>query len=249
MAWVIIALSLLTIPAGFTLSEEYPLVFLLISCVWLVSPVLFTRHKGLFNLCVAQSLFFITLYARSIAASAVAPFDPSNFLSYHLEQGLGFLVLFPLARHFYSLKVLRITRRGLIRACLFGLAIGLPFGTIDYLSGEKVVPMPAMNPLTSLLWIASLSLLVGLLEETLFRGVMYRPARAMVGPRGASLFQGILFSLVHYPNPLSTLAAALLFGVIMVYLVERTGNLFGPIVAHFSNNVVWMLLATQGIAC
>jgi len=220
--------------------------FLSISIIWLVSPVLFTRDRGLFNLCVAQSLFFVTLYVRSIAASAVNPLDPSNLLSYHIEQGAGFFVLFLLARHFYSLEMLRITRRGLVRACLFGLAIGLPFGAVDYLSGEKVVPMPAMNPLASLFWIASLSLLVGLLEETLFRGVMYRPARALVGPRGASLFQATLFSLVHYPNPPSTLVAALLFGVVMVYLVERTGNLFGPVVAHFSNNVVWMLLGTQG---
>ena len=79
-------------------------------------------------------------------------------------------------------------------------------------------------------------------EEILFRGIFYRTARALVGPRTASLYQAVLFSAVHYPNPLSALAAALLFAVIMVYIVERTGNILAPSAAHAANNTVWMML-------
>ena len=118
------------------------------------------------------------------------------------------------------------------------MAIGLPYGVLDHISGEGLVDFPQMSFASTIIWIVSLSLLVGFLEEILFRGVIYRPARALVGPRTASAFQALLFAAVHYPNPASALAAALLFGVLMVYLVERTGNIIAPSMAHFANNTI-----------
>lgn len=245
-AWAILILSLVTLPLSITLSETYPAVFLLISAVWLLSPIFFTGNRALFNLCLAFSLFFVTLYVRALTVSALAQLDPGRLAIYHIEQGITLLVLFLLARHFFSLSMLRITRQGLARAVIFGLAIGLPFGVVDHLSGEKIVPMPELGFSCSILWIVSLSILVGMLEELLFRGVMYRPAREVVGPRFAAIFQALLFSMMHYPNPASALAAAVLFGVIMVYLVEKTGNLFAPGIAHMSNNTIWMILGRFG---
>jgi membrane protease YdiL (CAAX protease family) len=125
---------------------------------------------------------------------------------------------------------------------IIGLSIGLPFGVIDHLSGEGLVQMPEAGFLGTLVWVATLSLLVGMLEETLFRGVIYQPARNLVGPRSASAFQALLFGAVHYPNPAPALALAVLFGVLMVYLLEKTGSILAPGVAHFGNNTVWMML-------
>ncbi len=247
VALAVIGLSLVTLPLGIALSEAYPALFLLISAFWLVSPILFTENRPLFNLCLAHSTFFVILYTRALATSTVRLLGPSMPLGYHLEQAAALAVLILLARRFFTLGMIRMTRQGIGRAMVLGLCIGLPFGVVDHLSGERIVPMPDLGFPASLLWIASLSLLVGMVEEVLFRGVFYRSAKNIVGPRAASLFQGLLFCLVHYPNPASALAAALLFGVIMVFLVERTGNIFGPIVAHFSNNTVWMHLAFYGL--
>ncbi len=241
-AWAMIVLSLVSLPLAFALSADAPIVFLMISVIWLVSPALFSRKRALFSLSLAHSLFFVSIYARVLASSAMAMVDPSNFASYHVEQGVALCVLLLLSRRFYSFPILGISRFGLLRALMIGLAVGLPYGALDHISGEGMIPMPDMGFAYTLVWIASLSLLVGMLEELLFRGILYRSAHNLVGARGASLFQAILFSMVHYPNPVSALAAALLFAVLMVYLLQRTGSLFTPIFAHFGNNTIWMML-------
>jgi membrane protease YdiL (CAAX protease family) len=241
-AWGIIIASLATLPPAFLLSAELPGLFLIVSVLWLVSPALFVDEKPFFNLTLAHSLFFLVLYVRVFVSVAARQVDPELLFSYHLEQGSAFLVLILLVRRFYSLSAIRFVKEGLIRSLVIGLLVGLSFGVLDHLSGEGLVLMPEMGLLSTLVWVASLSLLVGLLEETLFRGVLYRPARNLIGPRSASIFQAVLFASVHYPNPASALAAALLFAVIMVYLVERTGNIITPAIAHFGNNTVWMML-------
>lgn len=243
LAWAVLGLSLATLPLAIALSDAYPAFFLIVSVGWLVSPMFFTQDRALFNLCLAHSLFFVILYVRVLAVSAVRLFDSTELVGYHVEQAAALVVLLLLARHFFSLQFLRIARQGIGKAVAFGLAVGLPFGVLDHLSGERIVGVPSLGWPAYLLWAITLSLLVGMVEEVLFRGVFYRPARNIFGPRTGSVFQALLFSLVHYPNPPSALAAALLFGVIMVFLVERTGNIFGPVVAHFSNNTIWMSLA------
>ncbi len=245
-AKAIMILSLLSIPAGLILAQKQPLLFLIISVTWLVSPVFFTENKPLFNLCLAHSLLFVTLYVRVLASSSAISLNIGDIVSLHLEQALALLVLLPLARHFFSFSMLRLTSRGIVRAVVVGAGIGLPFGVLDYVSGERIVTLPDLGLGWSLVWIISLSVLVGLLEELLFRGVIYLPARNLVGARWGSLFQALLFSAVHYPNPPSALAAALLFAVIMVYILERTGSLVAPSVAHIANNTVWMMLGRTG---
>ena len=240
--WTLIALSLVSLPLAFILSSSIPAVFLVVSVAWLISPMFFVEDRAIFNLCLAHSLFFLTLYVRVLVSSAAGPLDQDYLFTYHLEQAVALVVLVLLTRRLLSFQAMRITKTGMVRALVIGAAVGLPYGVLDHLSGEGLIEMPAMNMLNTFIWIATLAVFVGLLEEILFRGIFYRTARALVGPRTASLYQAVLFSAVHYPNPLSALAAALLFAVIMVYIVERTGNILAPSAAHAANNTVWMML-------
>jgi membrane protease YdiL (CAAX protease family) len=242
ITWTLIVLSLVSLPLSFALSSTVPLVFLVVSIAWLISPMFFIEDRAVFNLCLAHSIFFLTLYVRVLVSSSASPIDQDYLFTYHLEQAAALIVLVVLARRFFSFSALRVTKNGIIRALIIGLAVGLPYGVLDHLSGEGLIDMPTMGVVNTFIWIATLAVFVGLLEELLFRGVIYRAARGLVGPRTASLYQAILFSAVHYPNPLSALAAALLFAVIMVYLVERTGNILAPSAAHAANNTVWMML-------
>jgi membrane protease YdiL (CAAX protease family) len=242
ITWTLLTASLVSIPLAFVLSSSLPVVFLIVSVSWLLSPMFFTEDRALFNLCLAHSLFFLILYVRVLVSSAAEPVDQDHLFTYHLEQGVALLVLLVLARRFFSFPALRLTRDGLVRALLIGLAVGLPYGVLDQASGEGLIEMPSMGFVNTFIWIATLAVFVGLLEELLFRGILYGAARGLVGSRMASLYQAVLFSAVHYPNPLSALAAALLFSVVMVYILERTGNLFAPAAAHAANNTVWMML-------
>lgn len=79
-------------------------------------------------------------------------------------------------------------------------------------------------------------LLAPVVEELLFRGMMY-PALKQVGfPRFALLFTSFFFALIHLN--LMTFLPLFLFAMVLVWLYEQTDNLIVPIVAHSLFNAV-----------
>lgn len=78
-------------------------------------------------------------------------------------------------------------------------------------------------------------------EELLFRGVLQQLIKKMIGnSHGAIWITAILFSALHlqFYGFLPRMLLGLLFG----YLVEWTGTLWLPIVAHFINNAAGVLI-------
>jgi uncharacterized protein len=100
----------------------------------------------------------------------------------------------------------------------------------------------------SLLDFAAISLLAGLGEEMLFRGVVQAGAAEWLGPaRGpwlALALSAVLFGLAH---PLSA-TYALLAGLIGLYLGAiwlASGNLLVPVVAHAGYDFIALVLLTR----
>ncbi len=80
-----------------------------------------------------------------------------------------------------------------------------------------------------------------LLEETLFRGLLYRAWEKRWGSFASAIFTSALFASYH-PFFLS----AFLGGIVFVCLVRRTGTLWGSIPAHaVFNLLLWYPLAGQ----
>lgn len=80
-------------------------------------------------------------------------------------------------------------------------------------------------------------------EEFLFRGIFYHGYRP-AGVRKAIVVSGLCFGLLHMN--LNQFCYAFVLGMIFALLVEATGSIFCPILAHFiinSNSV--MLMAVQ----
>lgn len=89
----------------------------------------------------------------------------------------------------------------------------------------------------SLIFIIVAAVIVApVLEEILFRGVLYGGLRQHLALVPASLICGALFGAVHL-NPLGFLPLAAL-GTFLCLLRERSGGLSAPIAAHAVNNVV-----------
>jgi len=83
----------------------------------------------------------------------------------------------------------------------------------------------------SLLQLAAISLLAGLCEESLFRGVIQAGLASSAGPLPALVLASLLFGLCHFVNRAYAAVAAVIgfhFGLIWQF----TGNLLPPITAH-----------------
>jgi membrane protease YdiL (CAAX protease family) len=72
---------------------------------------------------------------------------------------------------------------------------------------------------------------VPLLEETVFRGFLYRAFRRCSGPALAIPISALLFALAHVPD-WPQMPALFVLGIGLAYLYERSGSLVTPIVFH-----------------
>ena len=83
-------------------------------------------------------------------------------------------------------------------------------------------------------------------EELLFRAVLYLPMRSRYGPVTAALVVSLIFTSVHahLPGMLPLFVLALIF----TWLLEKTGTLFWPILAHavYNGTMVLIMLLLGG---
>jgi membrane protease YdiL (CAAX protease family) len=109
------------------------------------------------------------------------------------------------------------------------LAPAAPFRRLDQLFDELLRPF--LGPCT-LLDLAGISLLAGLGEEMLFRGVLQAAFTGWTGNVWVGLaLASLLFGLVHALTLTYAILATLL-GAYLGYLWQQTDNLLAPIIAH-----------------
>lgn len=143
-------------------------------------------------------------------------------------------------------------------ATLIGVAMGLIMLVADYwpeLATRTAPDAPyALNAVDAAGWLTAM-LTTGLAEETIFRGllvgflVVLVPGRIRAGRFDvpvAAVIVALLFALAHWQsfrvNPFHMAAAqqlyAFVWGLIYVWLMERSRSLLAPIVAHGLGNAV-----------
>ncbi|MDQ4094831.1 MAG: CPBP family intramembrane metalloprotease [Actinomycetota bacterium] len=79
-----------------------------------------------------------------------------------------------------------------------------------------------------------------ILEEIVFRGLLYRAIRARIGVASATVITALAFSAMHF-QPL-LLGVLFAFGVVLALVAEWSDSLYPPIVLHALNNSVAILL-------
>jgi uncharacterized protein len=121
----------------------------------------------------------------------------------------------------------------LIGAALFTMTIGI----IWALGGYAAI---GVNHWTAILTPLAFGVAAGVLEEILFRGVIFRITEEWIGSWGALAFSSILFGAGHLANPHATLTSALAIaleaGVLLgaVFMLRR--RLWLPIGLHAAWN-------------
>jgi len=80
-------------------------------------------------------------------------------------------------------------------------------------------------------------------EEVLFRGAILSGLRTRLNPWAAVVVVGVLFGLFHlYIFRIPTTAA---LGMVLTYLVVRTGSIYAAMIVHFLNNAFGLLLLNE----
>lgn len=93
--------------------------------------------------------------------------------------------------------------------------------------------------------IAALCVIIPIVEELLYRGIVYGRAKDWLGARYAVIVSAVIFGLIHM-NLVQFIYASV-FGLLLAYFMEVSGNLFGAAAAHMAANLTSVLRAETKI--
>lgn len=97
---------------------------------------------------------------------------------------------------------------------------------------------------TMVLEIIGSGILTPILEETLYRGVIYERLRKMMGFAPAMVLSSLLFAVMHFNVVQFVFAFGM--GLLLAWCVEKTGHVYGSIVAHMTSNVLAVIRTETG---
>lgn len=82
-------------------------------------------------------------------------------------------------------------------------------------------------------------------EEFLFRGIIYNRAKKYFGIKAALAVSALLFAVYH--GNLISGSYALVMGLLLAFIYEKTGNYAAPVAAHMVINVCTYVLSYTGV--
>lgn len=88
------------------------------------------------------------------------------------------------------------------------------------------------------------ALVTPLLEELLYRGIVYGRMRRQVGMIPAVLLSALIFGVVHF-NIVQFLYAFLL-GIVLALCMERCNHMYGAVAAHMTANAIAVIRTETG---
>jgi membrane protease YdiL (CAAX protease family) len=88
--------------------------------------------------------------------------------------------------------------------------------------------------------VIALAVLPAIFEEFIFRGMLYQGLQKKMGVKGAIILSALLFALMH--TSIQQTAYQIILGAMFAYAFYLTGSLLAPIILHFCNNFIVLLL-------
>jgi membrane protease YdiL (CAAX protease family) len=154
-------------------------------------------------------------------------------ISWNLAMAVGLLALVTLAMRWRDLKFVAPRPAGSLLVLWFPALYLLFFALLPAVLG--------LPPAGTLLFIALNTVLIGLSEEWMFRGVLFQGLRSRLAMWPAILLTSLLFGAVHVLNVITTgqlleavvqSVAAFMSGMVLLALLIRTGSIWVPIAYH-----------------
>lgn len=88
--------------------------------------------------------------------------------------------------------------------------------------------------------IAGIGFIIPLCEELLYRGLIYRPMRKVLGVNAAIPVSALIFGIMH--GNIFQGIYAFVIGILFAYLMESYRTLAAPVLAHMGGNCLGLLL-------
>ncbi len=139
-------------------------------------------------------------------------------------------------------EISEFSKKGIIKNLSIGIGIGAILQSLTilviYLKGGYSVL--SVNPILFILPPLTLGITSAIIEETLFRGIIFRIPEEKLGSYISLLISALIFGAMHISNPNSSLSAgiglAIQAGLLLgaAYIYSR--NLWFPIAIHFAWN-------------
>ncbi len=157
----------------------------------------------------------------------------SHGISWNLAMAIGVLLLVTLVMRWRDLKFVAPRPPGSLKLLWFPTLYLLLFAMLGAFLG--------LPPLGTLMFVLLNTLMVGLSEEWMFRGVLFQGLRSRLRLWPAIIVTTLLFGGVHVVNVITTgqlaeaavqAVAAAMSGTVMIALLIRTGSLWVPVVYH-----------------
>ncbi len=126
--------------------------------------------------------------------------------------------------------------------------VGAAIGAILRLSPEELQALQQLLPKSSLeksYWIA-VSLTGGFCEEVLYRGYLFKQARAVTGSLAVALvFQAGMYAIAHVTLPLKIVASVSVLGLFLGGLASWRKSLVPGMIAHSGISLVGGLFSSM----
>ncbi|MEA2498605.1 MAG: protease family protein, partial [Actinomycetota bacterium] len=110
------------------------------------------------------------------------------------------------------------------------------FGEIKTASDQLGVEEGSLNPSDVWLLLLSTSLVAPVVEEFLFRGLLYRWLRERRGVRAAAVISAAIFAVTHFIPLL--MPSIFVLGLALAWVAERYGSLYPPLALHATFNAI-----------
>lgn len=180
--------------------------------------------------------------------------DYKNALSNYLnDKALLIVVITFIIFAFIFIKVLkkmninniknRINTNDYINIFILGFFISIFFNTFIY-TLNSVVHITDTYKVSNIPFIVTLlsSGIIGpILEELLFRGIVYNKLLTFNNHKKACIITSIMFSIMHFPN-IITMIYTFILSFIMIYLYDKYKSLHAPIIFHIAINSTILVL-------
>lgn len=193
--------------------------FILVGIFGVMFPI-FEESDDLYF--IVFSLLILTFFIFSLRGTAGLKKNISDV--FEIKTRNEILYVFALNLLFAFLFTLILSGIDLLNGVLDPNWItGIDVDTTDYTSGALILELTATI------------IFAPIIEELVFRGVMFNRLKIRTGIIPAMLISSVLFAVGH---DFGGMTSAFLFGICMCILYLKTDNILVPISVHFTNNAV-----------
>lgn len=149
---------------------------------------------------------------------------------------VSLIILIPLFKKKCTINRMNFDIKNIILLILIGISFGLTYNLIilhlnRYLNFTNIFDESNTNILITLL---TSGLIGPIMEELVFRNIVYEKFKKIYKSTSAILLTGVLFGLFH--GNLIQFIYAFLFNFILIFVYEKYKSIYAPIIVHISAN-------------